>query len=176
MPIPAPLRRLEHRALEILRPLVLPLLRTSLALVFVWFGALKITGGTPVGQLVAGTVPWLDPGWFLPALGAVEVVLGVALLTGRATSVVAAAMVSHLAGTFLVLVTQPAVAFQHGNPLQLTVIGEFVVKNLVLICGVLVLVCLGRRGDPASSVPDRAPALPAAAPRDRAGLSGAVSR
>ena len=147
--LPERLRRLENRALELLRPLALPLLRTSLALVFVWFGALKVTGETPVGDLVAGTVPWLDPGWFLPALGAAEMLLGVALLTGRAAGVVAAVLVAHLGGTFLVLVTQPAAAFQDGNPLLLTVIGEFVVKNLVLICGVLVLACLGRRGGPA---------------------------
>ena len=38
----------------------LTLLRLSLGAVFVWFGALKIAGVTPVADLVAGTVPWLD--------------------------------------------------------------------------------------------------------------------
>ena len=65
--------------------------------------------------------------------------LGVALLAGRALPAVVATLVAHLAGTFLVLVVQPEVAFQHGNPLLLTTEGEFVVKNLVLISGLLVL-------------------------------------
>lgn len=49
-------------------------------------------------------------------------------------------MIAHLSGTFLVLVTQPAVAFQDGNPLALTMTGEFVVKNVVLIAAGLVLI------------------------------------
>jgi putative oxidoreductase len=52
---------------------------------------------------------------------------------------VLAVLVGHLTGTFLVLVTQPQVAFQDGNPLLLTTEGEFVVKNLVLIAGALLV-------------------------------------
>ena len=89
-----------------------PLLRLSLGLVFVWFGALKVADRTPVGDLVAGTVPWLDPGWFVPALGAFEVVLGIALIVGYRLGWVALLMAAHLAGTFLTLVVQPDVAFQ----------------------------------------------------------------
>ena len=43
------------------------------------------------------------------------------------------------AGTFLVLIFRPDIAFQHGNPLLLTTEGEFVIKNLVLIAGGLVV-------------------------------------
>jgi hypothetical protein len=31
----------------------------SLAITFLWFGALKITNDTPVGDFVAGTVDWI---------------------------------------------------------------------------------------------------------------------
>lgn len=109
-----------------------PLLRGSLALVFVWFGALKIVGVTPVADLVAASVPWLDRSWFIPVLGLVEIVLGAALLVGRLLSIISLILVGHLAATFLVLVMQPELAFQHGNPMLLTTIGEFVIKNLVL--------------------------------------------
>jgi hypothetical protein len=44
-----------------------------------------------------------------------------------------------MAGTFLVLVTLPAVAFQQANPLLLTAVGEFVVKNVVLLSAGLVV-------------------------------------
>ena len=118
----------------------LPLLRIGLGVVYIWFGALKLTGSTPVGDLVARTVPFLPAHWFVPGLGIFEALLGVALLVGRFLPVVAALMVAHLAGTFLVLVTQPGVAFQNGNPLMLTMTGEFVVKNVVLIIAGLVLI------------------------------------
>jgi hypothetical protein len=37
------------------------------------------------------------------------------------------------------LVVQPGIAFQDGNPLLLTVEGEFVIKNLVLITAAMVV-------------------------------------
>jgi uncharacterized membrane protein YkgB len=44
-----------------------------------------------------------------------------------------------LIGTFLVLIIQPDVAFKDGNPLLLTVEGEFVIKNLVLLSAGMVI-------------------------------------
>jgi uncharacterized membrane protein YkgB len=124
-----------------------PALRVTLALTFLWFGALKVTGDTPVGGFVAGTVDWI-PGvsgtWFVPFLGVVEVLLGAALLFGRGLRVVLPLLFAHLGGTLLALVTQPQVTFQGGNPLVLTTEGEFVVKNLILLSAVLVLYGLRR--------------------------------
>jgi uncharacterized membrane protein YkgB len=133
------LSQLEDRVVGVVRRVSLPLLRVSLGVVFIWFGALKVADATPVGDLVAGTIPWLDRAWFVPVLGAVEVVLGLALLVGRLLTLVVAVLVGHLCGTFLVLVMEPELAFQNGNPLLLTTIGEFVVKNIVLISAALVL-------------------------------------
>jgi putative oxidoreductase len=129
----------ERRVSGAVRPFSLPLLRISLGIVFVWFGGLKVADVTPVGDLVAGTVPFLDRTWFVPALGLAEVVMGLALIVGRWLTVVCVVLVAHLCGTFLLLVMQPELAFQDGNPLLLTTIGEFVVKNVVLIASALVL-------------------------------------
>jgi putative oxidoreductase len=115
------------------------LLRTSLGVVFVWFGALKVAGVSAVGGLVAATVPFLDSAWFVPVLGVVEIVIGLAFATGRLLRVVIPVFAAHMAGTFLVLITLPNVAFEGGNPLLLTAVGEFVVKNLVLLTAGLVV-------------------------------------
>lgn len=136
----------ERRIAALARPYALALLRISLGLVFVWFGALKAIEVSPVGTLVAHTLPFLDRSWFVPVLGGMEILLGLALVVGRLLGLVCGVMILHLAGTFLVLVTQPQLAFQHGNPLLLTTVGEFVVKNLVLICAGLVLAA--RLGEP----------------------------
>lgn len=112
------------------------LLRVSLAVVFIWFGALKVAGASPVERLVLDALPLVDGWWFLPLLGIFEMVMGAALLR-RARPIVVSVLVLHLAGTFLVMLTSPEVAFQNGNPLLLTTEGEFVVKNIVLLSAAL---------------------------------------
>ncbi|MDP8958840.1 MAG: YkgB family protein [Actinomycetota bacterium] len=121
------------------------LLRVSLGIVFLWFGALKVLDVTPVAELVASTVYWVDPGWFVPLLGAVEMLVGLGLLVRRALRAVLAVFLVQMAGTFLVLVIQPEVAFSEGNPFQLTTEGEFVIKNLVLLSAGLVVGSTVRR-------------------------------
>lgn len=121
-------------------------MRVSLASVFIWFGLLKLIGESPVTGLVAATVPFGDPGTVMIALGAVEVILGAALLLGRAQRLLLLALAGHLAGTFLSFVMAPELMMRDGNPLLLTVDGEFVLKNVVLISGALLLAAvLGRR-------------------------------
>lgn len=115
------------------------LLRVALAITFIWFGALKIAGRSPVADLVAQTVYWLSPAFFVPFLGWWELAVGVGLLFGVALRLVLLLFWLQMAGTFLVLVLRPEFAFQSGNPLLLTVTGEFVVKNLVLIASGLVV-------------------------------------
>jgi uncharacterized membrane protein YkgB len=115
------------------------LLRVALAVTFIWFGALKVVGRSPVADLVAQTVYWLPPVFFVPFLGWWEIVIGIGLLWGGALRVVLLLFWLQMAGTFLVLVLRPEFAFQSGNPLLLTVTGEFVIKNLVLIAAGLVI-------------------------------------
>lgn len=44
-------------------------LRISLGVVFIWFGLLKTLHASLAGDLVAHTVYWVDPAWFVPFLG-----------------------------------------------------------------------------------------------------------
>lgn len=140
------LDRLDRRATELMRRHGPTATRVSLGLVFVWFGALKLTGHTPVAHLVAATVPWAPEALLVPALGVYELVVGALLLAGRLLRTALLLLWLQLLGTFAVLVALPHVAFQGGNPLLLTVEGEFVVKNLVLIAaGIVVGGSLRRR-------------------------------
>jgi putative oxidoreductase len=135
------------------RPLTLPLLRIVFGSLFIWFGALKVAGVSPVGELVAQTLPWIPGDILVPALGGVEVVLGVALMTGIAQRLVVLAMCLHLSGTFLTFVMVPGLMFQDDNPLLLTTGGEFVMKNLVLItAGLVLLTHASRRKSPRQRV------------------------
>lgn len=108
-------------------------------MVFVWFGILKVADVTPVADLVANTVYWFDPSWFVPFLGTLEILIGLGLIFGRFMRLVLLVFALQMLGTFLVFVVQPEVAFRHGNPFLLTVEGEFVTKNLVLLSAGLVV-------------------------------------
>ena len=126
-----------ERVYGLLRKVVPLLLRGSLGVTFVWFGALKLAGEpTLPASLIAAITPFVDPGLSVPLVGTFEIALGAGLLIGRAMPVFLGAAALQLSGTFLVLLLRPDVAFVEGNPLLLSVEGEFVVKNLVLLAAI----------------------------------------
>jgi len=131
--------RIDAVLIPFLRRWGVPTLRISLAVVFIWFGALKILGVSPVIDLVASTVYWVDPDWFVPALGVVEVLVGVGLVARMGLRLVLLVLAGQTLGTFLVFVLLPEVTFQDGNPLKLTMEGEFVLKNLVPLAAAMVV-------------------------------------
>ncbi|MGI9586459.1 MAG: DoxX family membrane protein [Acidimicrobiia bacterium] len=130
---------IDTAIIRFLRRWSIPALRISVGIVFVWFGALKVFDVTPVADLVARTVYWFDPSWVVPVLGVLEILVGIGLVFKIALRATLALFAGQMAGTFLVLVLLPEVSFQNGNPLLLTVEGEFVVKNLVLLSAGMVV-------------------------------------
>ena len=122
-------------------------LRIALGVVFVWFGVLKVIGKSPVEELVRETAYFLPGDFVVPAIGVWEIIIGLGLLFPVALRLTLLMFWAQMAGTFLVLVLHPSLSFQDGNPLLLTVEGEFVIKNLVLIAAGLVIGSQVRRGN-----------------------------
>jgi len=114
------------------------LLRLSLAIVFFWFGVLKVANLSPVAGLLRASIPFLADSPYLQILGIVEITIGTGLLFDRLTKQATALMVLHLLGTLSVLVIAPSVIFAPAFPV-LTMAGEFVLKNVVLISAALVI-------------------------------------
>jgi len=129
----------DERMVRFMHTYGIRLIRISLGVVFIWFGMLKLIGRSPVAQLIAQTVYWVRPEVVVPCLGVWEVVVGFGLLVRRVLRLTLLLFWLQLAGTFLVLLLRPDIAFQGGNPFLLTTEGEFVIKNLVLIAGGLVV-------------------------------------
>jgi len=117
----------------------IPALRLALGLVFVWFGALKVFGVSPVTPMLRETYAFLALPGFTVLLGAWEMLIGIGLVSKLALRQTLYLMCLHLAGTFAALWLAPSHFFLHDNPLVLTVDGEFVVKNLVLLTAGLVI-------------------------------------
>ena len=57
------------------------LLRYSLGIIYIWFGALKPLGLSPAQELVENTVYWFEnPKTFVPILGIWEVIIGITMI------------------------------------------------------------------------------------------------
>ena len=114
------------------------LLRLSLAVIFIWFGALKPFGLSPAQELVERTVYWLPPELVVPVLGWWEVAIGVCLLFRPLIRLGVFLLALQMPGTMLPLILLPEVCFT-SFPLGLTLEGQYIVKNLILISAALVV-------------------------------------
>src|SRR2546425_197399 len=137
---------------RVLRPVISPqrMLGWSLGIVYLWFGALKLAHLSPVLQLIRHTSPLLATAPFYNALALSELAIGLMLLAGVWRRWTAASAVLHLMGTFSVVFSSPQTAFRPSFPI-LTMEGEFVVKNLVLIAAAGTLWLLAGEQEAASS-------------------------
>lgn len=135
----------------------LPLLRISLGIVFLWFGALKFFPGlSPASDLAARTVETLSFGIVptrvsLPFLAGWECLIGLGLLFGifmRATLLLLAV---QMAGTLTPLLLFPNEVFTR-IPYAPTLEGQYIIKNAVLISAAIVLGATVRGG---GLVPER---------------------
>src|SRR4029453_2053470 len=137
--VPSWLRAADRRLIETLRRTSVMALRIALGVVFVWFGALKVAGVSPVARLVADTLFWLPGDVAVRHRGGREIVVGLGVFRGWAIRLTLLVFTVQMVGTFLVFVLMPWRTFEGVNPLRLTVEGEFVIKNLVLLTAGLVI-------------------------------------
>lgn len=96
--------RLDTRMIGLMTTCGIRFMRISLAVIFIWFGLLKVIGQSPVADLVAQTVYWVSPDIFIPFLGLWETVVGLGLLFGTALRLTLFLFWLQMAGTFLVLI------------------------------------------------------------------------
>jgi uncharacterized membrane protein YphA (DoxX/SURF4 family) len=129
----------------------LTLLRISLGIVFLWFGALKfLPGVSPAQELATRTISILTFGHMPPSVALVvlatwECLIGIGLIFGlfmRATLLV---MLAQMMGTVTPLIFFPSETFT-AFPYGLTLEGQYIIKNLVLISAGLVLGATVRGG------------------------------
>jgi len=122
------------------------ILRISLGIVFFWFGMLKFFEGlSPAEELVRSTAYFVDPDLFLPVLAAWESLIGIGLITGKFLRVTILLLFLQMPGTALPLLILPEKVWTV-FPYGLTLEGQYIVKNLVLIGAGLVIGATVRGG------------------------------
>ncbi|NQW74213.1 MAG: hypothetical protein HQ451_01390 [Candidatus Planktophila sp.] len=132
------IKEIDRFLIDTLNRLSLPALRISLGIIFIWFGALKPFGDSPAVDVITKTVYWFDPDIFIPILGVWEMAIGLCLLYTPLIRAGLFLLALQMPGTFLPLIILPEVCFID-IPFNLTLEGQYIVKNLVLIGAAIVV-------------------------------------
>lgn len=120
------------------------LIRVSIGVVFVWFGVLKFFPGlSPAQELAIRTIRELSFG-ILPdyviinLLAFWEVTIGLGLIFGKFIREILLLLFLQMSGTFSPIFLFPGEMFTH-FPYAPTLEGQYIIKNLVLITGGIVV-------------------------------------
>ncbi len=105
----------------------------SIAIVYAWFGFLKLVGHSPVVELVQQTYPMLPQPASIYLLGIGEIGIALLILLPMTRKLGIIALWLQVASIFLGMVIHPSLYTAISNPLLLTYNGEFVIKNLVTL-------------------------------------------
>jgi uncharacterized membrane protein YphA (DoxX/SURF4 family) len=129
----------------------LTLLRISLGVIFLWFGALKLIPGLSPAETLAGqTIEVLTFGLVpaavaVPFLGLWECAIGLGLLTGMWMRATLALLFVQMLGTITPLFLFPSETWDV-FPIAPTLEGQYIIKNAVLVAGAVVLGATVRGG------------------------------
>jgi len=126
-------------------------LRVSLGIIFLWFGGLKFLPGLSPAEGLAGatiaklTFGLVDPKVAVEILAVWETGIGLALVFGVQLRIALGLLFLQMAGTLTPLLLFPAQTFAR-FPFAPTMEGQYILKNLVLISGAIVVGATVRGG------------------------------
>lgn len=124
----------------------LTLLRISVGIVFLWFGALKlIPGASPAESLIRQSLLFLPMELFLPVLAIWEMIIGLGFITGKFMRLTILLMFFQMIGAASPIVLNPAAVFVK-FPFVLTLEGQYIIKNAVLVSAAFVIGATVRGG------------------------------
>ena len=133
------LNRVDLKISSLMADYGMLVLRLGLGIIFLWFGILKFFPGlSPAEGLVKSTVYFIDPDVFIYVLALWESLIGLGLITGKFMRTTLLLLFLQMPGTALPLIILPDVVWTH-FPYGLTLEGQYIIKNLVLIGAGLVI-------------------------------------
>ncbi|MDZ4723628.1 MAG: hypothetical protein SGI97_06970 [candidate division Zixibacteria bacterium] len=139
LPVRSPqLQRVDKRISSWMERHGMVFLRYSLGIIFVWFGALKIFGISPAANLAAQTITSIPSDIFIPLLGVWEVAIGLGLFFRPLLRAAIFLLFLQMPGTLLPLFLLPEQCFT-SVPFGLTLEGQYIIKNLILISAAIVI-------------------------------------
>ncbi len=141
------IENIDRSTTRLLARYSLTILRITVGIVFVWFGALKFFPGmSPAEHLIRESITFLSMDWFLPFLAALEVTIGVCyILGGKFLRVAVILMLGQMAGAMSPMVLRPDLIWVK-FPFVWTLEGQYVFKDIVLVSVALVIGATVRGG------------------------------
>ena len=120
------------------------ILRISIGIIYLWFGMLKFFPGvSPAEDLAKETIHQLTFGLISPFVSIIllaiwETIIGVLLIAGLYTRFTIRFVLVHMICTFAPLIFLPGASFTQA-PLALTLVGQYIIKNIVIISALFVI-------------------------------------
>lgn len=118
------------------------MLSMSIGLIYCWFGVLKFFPNlSPADGLAKDTIEFLTLGLIpqdvsIILLAILEVGIGLGLVFQYRLRVVITMALGHLLLTFIPMLFFPSLSFSKA-PFALTLEGQYIVKNIIIICALL---------------------------------------
>jgi len=129
----------------------LVLLRLSIGIIFLWFGVLKFfNGASPAETLAVNTIDTLtfgllSPGFIIIALAILETAIGLGLMFKLFLRETLLLLYLQMLGTFTPVFLFPGEVFVE-FPFVLTLEGQYIIKNLVVVSAGIVIGATVRGG------------------------------
>jgi uncharacterized membrane protein YkgB len=119
---------------QLISRIAYPFLRIAMGLVLVWIGGLKFVDPSPVvGLIGASPFAFLASNGFVYLLGAGEVIVGVLLWANIQVKYIGILTMGLFVGTLAILILTPKVAYGDAGFPLLSLPGEFLLKDIVLM-------------------------------------------
>ena len=112
--------------------------RSLIALVFVWFGSLKVFGQESATSIIAKTIYWFDPKIVVPVLGYWEILIGLTLAWTITRRLAVFLLLLRLPGSLLALFFNFEKCFD-GTIFLPNFQGQYLIKELTLIGAALLI-------------------------------------
>jgi uncharacterized membrane protein YkgB len=119
---------------QLISRIAYPFLRIAMGIVLVWIGGLKFVDPSPVvGLIGASPFAFLASNGFIYMLGVGEVIVGVLLWANIKVQYVGILNMGLFVGTIAILILTPKVAYGDAGFPLLSLPGEFLLKDIVLM-------------------------------------------
>lgn len=132
----------------------LPIIPISIGLVYLWFGSLKFfTGVSPAEKLAQDTIYQLTLGLLTPEISIIllaiwETLIGVLLIFNIGYRFALNIAVIHILFTFSPFIFFPEILWTDA-PFGLTLLGQYIVKNVIILGVLIVLLWKSRQRETA---------------------------
>ncbi|UJH68490.1 doxx family protein [Allomuricauda sp. SCSIO 65647] len=135
------------------------ILALSIGFVYLWFGTLKFFPGmSPAEELAKNTIQGLTLGWLpdetsIVLLAALEVMIGLLLVLNIFRKQVIFVAMGHMVLTFTPMLFFPMESFKEA-PLVPTLLGQYIGKNVIILCALITLVRKHKQISPMEKIED----------------------